>query len=86
MRLNHWLCTFSQERSKISSDREPYKKVETNSRAKFDKEIIAEAHRKLKRVLYYNLQADAGRPQDAQALFRLCLPRFYSGILTLGSG
>jgi hypothetical protein len=42
-----------------------------NSQAKFGKETVAGAHRRLKWVPHYGAQADSGRAQDAQALLRL---------------
>jgi hypothetical protein len=48
---------------------EPCKGAETDSRAKFGKEIIAEVDRRPKWVPHYGAQADSG---SAQALLRLC--------------
>jgi hypothetical protein len=58
--------------------------IETGSRENFGKETIAGAYRRPKWVLYYGMQADLGRAQDAQAVLRIL--RLCSGMPILGSG
>jgi hypothetical protein len=50
----------------------PCEGAKTYSRAKFDKETVAGAHRRPKWVPHYGAQADSGLAQDTQALLRLC--------------
>jgi hypothetical protein len=50
----------------------PCEGAKTYYRAKFGKETVTGAHRRLKWVPHYGAQADSGRAQDTQALLRPC--------------
>jgi hypothetical protein len=54
-------------------EQEPYKRAETDSWAKFGKEIIAEVYKRPKRAPHYSAQANSG---SAQALLRHAHPQF----------
>jgi hypothetical protein len=66
MRLNYYTGSLIRGIQNLLLQ-EPYKRAETDFRAKFGKETIAGVYRRPKWVLYYNAQADSGRAQDAQA-------------------
>jgi hypothetical protein len=63
----------------------PCEGAKTYSRAKFDKETVAGAHRRPKWVPHYGAQADSGLAQDTQDLLRLCSGSAQAR-LRLGSG